>query len=97
MSYIFPLSIQLTLPEDYRKEEHFAEALRTLQSLGFSGVELNIVQPERIDPDDLKEYLNGYRLPMTMFATGATAKELAASGLTQLMDSFPGRGDQAGK
>ena len=79
MSYLFPLSIQLTLPERYRNDENFAEVLRTLQSLEFAGVELNIVQPERIDPDDLKDYLNGYGLPMTMFATGATAKALELS------------------
>ena len=79
MSYIFPLSIQLVLPEKYRDDGHFAEVLRTLQSLGFSGVELNIVQPERINPNDLMDYLNNYRLPMTMFATGATAKALELS------------------
>lgn len=79
MSYLFPLSIQLTLSERYRNDGHFAEVLRTLQSLEFAGVELNIVQPERIDPDDLQDYLNGYGLPMTMFATGATAKALALS------------------
>jgi len=79
VSYLFPLSIQLNLPEKYRNDEHFAEVLGTLQSLDFSGVELNIVRPERIDPDDLKDYLNGYGLPMTMFATGATAKALELS------------------
>lgn len=79
MSYRFPLSIQLTLPERYTNDEHFAQVLGTLQSLDFAGVELNIVQPQRIDPDDLKDYLNGYGLPMTMFATGATAKALELS------------------
>ena len=79
MSYLFPLSIQLTLPEKYRVDEHFAEVLRTLHGLDFSGVELNIVQPEQIDPDDLRDYLNGYGLPMNMFATGATAKALELS------------------
>jgi D-psicose/D-tagatose/L-ribulose 3-epimerase len=75
MSYIFPLSIQLTLPEKYRHDRYFSEVLSTLQRLDFSGVELNIVQPEQIDPADLKQYLNGFGLPMTMFATGASAKE----------------------
>jgi sugar phosphate isomerase/epimerase len=79
MSYMFSLSIQLTLPEKYRDNEHFREVLRTLQSLNFSGVELNVVHPERIIPDDLTEYLNEYELPMTMFATGATAKVLDLS------------------
>jgi D-psicose/D-tagatose/L-ribulose 3-epimerase len=79
VSYTFPLSIQITLPEKYRDDEQFREVLRALQSLSFSGVELNIVRPERIVPDDLKDYLNGYGLPMTMFATGATAKALQLS------------------
>ncbi len=79
MSYLFPLSIQLTLPEKYRNDEYFAEVLRTLRSLDFAGVELNIVRPQRIDSDDLKDFLNRYGLPMTMFATGATAKALDLS------------------
>jgi sugar phosphate isomerase/epimerase len=79
LSYLFPLSIQLTLPEDYREEQYFKEVLRTLQSLDFSGVELNIVHLEKIDPGDLKDFLDHYGLRMTMFATGATAKAFGLS------------------
>jgi D-psicose/D-tagatose/L-ribulose 3-epimerase len=79
MSYLYPLAIQLSLPENYRDDGYFAEVLRTLQSLSFSGVELNILHPEQIDPDDLQDYLNTFALPMTMFATGATAKALGLS------------------
>ena len=49
--YPFPLSIQITLPEAYR-EKGFHRWLELLGEFGFSGVELNIAQPERVDPVD---------------------------------------------
>ena len=79
MAYLFPLSIQLTLPEAYRKDEHFRQVLESLQQHGFSGVELNIVRLEQIDPQELKSFLYQFDLKMTMFASGAAAK---ASGLS---------------
>jgi sugar phosphate isomerase/epimerase len=75
----YPLSIQLTLPQGYRDDGTFGEVLSTLRNLGFAGVELNIVEPGRIVPDDLKSFLSEYDLSMTMFATGATAKTLQLS------------------
>ena len=71
--YPFPLSIQITLPEAYR-ERGFQRWLELLGEFGFSGVELNIAQPELVDPVDLRASLANHGLIMTMFASGATAK-----------------------
>lgn len=71
--YPFPLAIQITLPEAYQ-EKGFQEQLELLRECGFSGVELNVAQPERIDPVDLQSSLADHGLVMTMFASGATAK-----------------------
>jgi len=70
--YAFPLAIQTVLPATYRQKE-FRQRLALLEEWGFSGVELNIVRPEAIDPPTLKALLAEYGLKMTMFASGATA------------------------
>jgi D-psicose/D-tagatose/L-ribulose 3-epimerase len=74
MAYSYPLSIQLTLPDAYQRERSFLEVLEALESYGFSGVELNIVQPQRVDPEELKKLLDRFGLRLTMFASGAAAK-----------------------
>ena len=79
MTYRYPLSIQLVLPEEYQRERSFLEVLGALESYGFSGVELNIVEPQRVDPQELKTLLAGFGLRLTMFASGATAKAEALS------------------
>ena len=79
MSYAFPLTIQLVLPEGYRADSDFCRVLDTLRQYGFSGVELNSVHPDRIDPSDLKGFLAQFELKMTMFATGLTAKSWGLS------------------
>ncbi len=71
--FAFPLAIQTVLPDEYRGQD-FRNRLSLLQKLGFSGVELNIVRPEAVDPADLKALLAEYGLRLTMFASGATAK-----------------------
>jgi len=75
----FPLSLQLTLPENYPSNSDFSGAMAALKKYSFAGVELNIIEPLNIDTDELKSYLQSYNLRLTMFATGATAK---ASGLS---------------
>lgn len=72
--YAFPLGIQLVLPDKYRADRAFADLLTSLQELGFTGVELNIREPEKTDPDALGVFLGTYGLRMTMFATGLTAR-----------------------
>lgn len=73
MNYIFPLSIQLTLPENYENNE-FTNKMKLLQYYRFKGVELNITEPEKTDPIKLKKYLSFFNLELTQFATGAAAK-----------------------
>ena len=72
--YCFPLGIQTVLPEDYRKNEEFHKNMQTLQEFGFSGVELNMAYPDRIDLADVQKFLQQFELEMTMFASGLTAK-----------------------
>ena len=79
MAFVFPLSIQLILPEAYREDEHFRQVLESLRQHGFTGVELNIVHLEQIDPQELKSFLYQFDLKMTMYASGAAAKALGLS------------------
>ena len=72
--YYFPLSIQLTLPEDFRGDKEFRKNLSLLQNYGFFGIELNIARPELIDKKDLNSFLKEYGLKFTMFASGAAAR-----------------------
>jgi sugar phosphate isomerase/epimerase len=78
-NYLFPLSIQLALPDDYHSHSGFKEQLSLLQEFGFSGVELNIADPGGVDCDDMAHFLQGYGLRMTMFASGLTAKTFGLS------------------
>lgn len=72
--YRYFLAIQTRLPEDYPSDSEFRRNLETLQRLGFDGVELNIREPEHVDPARLKAYLAGFGLVLSMFASGLTAK-----------------------
>jgi sugar phosphate isomerase/epimerase len=72
--YRYFLAIQTRLPEDYRTDAEFRRNLEALQRLGFDGVELNIRDPESVDPARLKGYLAEFGLVLSMFASGLTAK-----------------------
>ncbi|OGB91292.1 MAG: hypothetical protein A2Z31_04450 [candidate division NC10 bacterium RBG_16_65_8] len=72
--YRYFLAIQTQLPEDYPADAEFRGNLETLQRLGFDGVELNIREPEAVDPTRLKTYLAECGLVLSMFASGLTAK-----------------------
>lgn len=72
--YRYFLAIQTRLPEDYLKDAEFRRNLETLQRLGFDGVELNIKDPESMEPARLKAYLGEFGLVLSMFASGLTAK-----------------------
>ncbi len=75
----FPLSLQLTLPENYSNNNDFSGAMAALKKYSFVGVELNIIEPAHIDIVELKSYLQSYNLRLTMFATGGTAKAMGLS------------------
>jgi len=72
--YRYFLAIQTRLPEDLLEDAEFRRNLETLQRLGFDGVELNIREPETVDPSRLKGYLGAFGLVLSMFASGLTAK-----------------------
>ncbi len=73
-SYRYFLAIQTRLPDDYQTNSEFRRNMETLQRLRFDGVELNIADPEKVDPDRLKRYLGEFGLVLSMFASGLTAK-----------------------
>lgn len=73
------LAVQMLLPPDYRNDRSFINDLSLLRSLEFDGVELNIRDPERAQPDELKRFLCDFGLTLSMFASGATAKALNLS------------------
>ncbi len=72
--YRYFLAIQTRLPDDYRGNAEFRGNMAALQRLGFDGVELNIPDPEKADPGQLKSYLGEFGLALSMFASGLTAK-----------------------
>ncbi|MGN0331650.1 MAG: sugar phosphate isomerase/epimerase family protein [Lachnospiraceae bacterium] len=75
--YDFQLAMQLPFPVDqtYEKDQKLLEALRALQENGFSGVELNLTEFEKIEPEQLQKFLKKFDMKMTMVATGAYAKK----------------------
>jgi sugar phosphate isomerase/epimerase len=77
--YRYFLAIQTRLPEDYLADAEFRRNLETLRRLGFDGVELNISDPDTVEPHRLKAYLAEFGLVLSMFASGLTAKTLHLS------------------
>jgi D-psicose/D-tagatose/L-ribulose 3-epimerase len=72
-------AIQTRLPEEYIEDAEFRRNLQTLQRHGFDGVELNIRDPETVEPARLKTYLAEFGLVLSMFASGLTAKTFQLS------------------
>lgn len=70
----FPLGVQLTLPKDYRRSEAFARVLTLAKERGLTELELNIVDPETVNPGELRDYLGDFGLSVTRLASGAYAK-----------------------
>lgn len=77
--YRYFFAIQTLLPDDYREDAGFRRSLETLQRLGFDGIELNIRDPDAVDPQRLKAYLAEFGLVLSMFASGFTAKTFQLS------------------
>ena len=72
--YRYFLAIQTRLPDNYLTDAEFRGNLEMLRRLGFDGVELNIADPDTVDPHRLKAYLAEFGLVLSMFASGLTAK-----------------------
>jgi len=70
----FPLAIQMVLPLSYRTNQPFCSQLDALHRCGFSGVELNMAHPDRVDLADLQDFLRPFHLSFTCLASGLTAK-----------------------
>lgn len=68
------VGLQLLLPGDWTVDPVIASRMKLLADCGFTGVELNILEPERVNPAALRDWLGGFGLRMTAFASGATAK-----------------------
>lgn len=66
------------MPNNYHSND-FISLLKQLEKYKFCGVELNIVNPEEINPQNLKTFLNDFGLKLTMYATGADAKSKGLS------------------
>jgi len=77
--YRYFLAIQTRLPDDYPHDAEFRGSLEALRRLGFDGVELNIRDPEAVDPERLRRYLAEHGLVLSMFASGLTAKTFQLS------------------
>jgi len=73
------LSVQTTLPENYRTDKSFQQALEKLEQLGFYGLELNIAHPENESLESVVKLLDKYHLKLTSFASGLTAKTYGLS------------------
>jgi sugar phosphate isomerase/epimerase len=72
-SHAFPLSVQLTLSEEDGGKAALAEQLQAMRSHRITGVELNIVHPEKTDTDDLRRFLDSHGMKLTYLATGGAA------------------------
>lgn len=70
----FPLAVQTTLPENYQEDDAFQAELQAVQSLGLTGVELNIADPKKNEMAEACRFLDRFDLKFTMLATGLTAK-----------------------
>ncbi len=68
------LSYQTVLPDDYRGNDAVAARFAAFAGAGLRGLELNMSDPARFSYDDVLEFLDGFGLKLSMFATGLSAK-----------------------
>jgi D-psicose/D-tagatose/L-ribulose 3-epimerase len=78
-TYTFPLSVQITLPEDYQRSDDTKKRLTLIAERGLIGVEVNFADPEQLNPGELDSFLAEFGLKMTYFASGLTAKTFGLS------------------
>jgi sugar phosphate isomerase/epimerase len=77
--YLYPLAVQIVLPADFANNAGFKADLQLLQELGFSGVELNMAQPEKVDLAAVRHLLGDFGLSFTQFASGLSANTAGLS------------------
>ena len=90
--FLYPLSFQTVLPDDYERNKGFGSLLTLLRELGFWGVELNLNDPKGHRFDAVRRYLARFGLEFSMFATGLTARRLGLSLSHTDEASAPARG-----
>lgn len=97
MSPAFPytLSYQTVLPDTYRGNSDFEGVLRQFRDAGLWGLELNMIDPQRVEYHDLVDFLGGFDLRLSMFATGLSAKTAGLS-LSSVDEAERGRAVAAG-
>lgn len=70
------LSIVAGLEELKRSEEEINEGFRSLceflKPLGYNGIELSLLKPEKIDTNGLKELMESYEMQVPALGTGGT-------------------------
>jgi sugar phosphate isomerase/epimerase len=71
--------VQLTLPEDFRRDEDLRRILSLARESGLAELELNLLEPDQVDPRELKDFLKIFDLSMTRLATGVFAKRYGLS------------------
>jgi len=67
------LAVQISMPGAVDSPD-FHGTLEAMRRLGVEGLEINVVEPERIEPARLESTLEAHGLAMTAYATGADAR-----------------------
>lgn len=75
----WPLSVQITLPDDFTSNVTTRNELDQLNQLGFFGVEVNFRDPSTIPYEELERFVRSFGLELTSFASGLTAKTFGLS------------------
>ncbi len=75
----WPLSIQITIPDDFASNETTRNELAQLKRFGFTGVEVNFRDPSIVPFRELKRFVRSFGLEPTSFASGLTAKSFGLS------------------
>lgn len=70
----FPLAMQTVLPDRYPQDRPFRLQLEALGRCGFTGVELNVADPARVDFAALQDFLRSFDLTCTCLASGLAAR-----------------------
>jgi len=71
---MWKIGIQLTLPPDYQTNDTWSNQLQFLKKCRIDHLELNVLNPEKIDTHQFIRYFEKYNLKIKKIATGVTAK-----------------------